>query len=105
MGDLADLLLYSRQRALDPTDPVAICRVPRLRNPVQVLAAHGPRYVVRPDMHPRLTILQPRHFAFVSVFRCFEVLRFKTRFVNPLRPARPIQRLVCLIRPVLAGLL
>ena len=56
-------------------------------------------------MHPRLTILQTRHLALVSVFRCFEVLRFKTRFVNPLRPARPIQRLVGMIGPVLASLL
>ena len=54
-------------------------------------------------MHPRLTTLQPRHLAFVSVFRCFEVLIFQTRFVNPLGSARPLKRLIGPIRPPLAG--
>ena len=49
LGDLADFLLQSLQRPLDPPDTVAIPRLPRLGNPVQVLAALGPRYVVRPD--------------------------------------------------------
>ena len=54
-------------------------------------------------MHPRLTTLQPRHLAFVSVFRCFEVLIFQTRFVNPLLRSRPLKRLIGPIRPPLAG--
>ena len=54
-------------------------------------------------MHPRLTTLQPRHLAFVPVFRCFEVLIFQTRFVNPLQRSRPLKRLIGPIRPPLPG--
>ena len=60
--------------------------------------------VARPDMHPRLTIFKPRHFALVPVLGGLPVLILKTRLVNPLPRSGPFQRFVGPIGPTLAGL-
>ena len=105
LGEFTDLLVHECQRSFDQPDAVVVLDLCCFYDPVQVHTALGPRDVVRPDMHPWLKVFKPRHLAFVSVLGRLEVLRFKTRFVNPLGPARSLQRLVGLIRPVLAGLL
>ena len=52
ISEFTDLLVHELQRRLDPLDTSARLGVPRFRNSVQVLAALGPRHVVRPICTP-----------------------------------------------------
>ena len=89
--------MLARTRSSDPSIFSDVCAgalklliavLHRGRGPLQRHPALGSGDVVRPDVHTRLPILQPRGLALVTVLQGVPVLLLQARSGNPLPAPR-----------------